>query len=107
MRFILCFMISLILMVSLSFAEQTTYEMALKAYAKKDFTEAVKLMKEYVLESPSAKAYYLLGYASYKLDNDKEAASYFNEAYLLDPEFNPQSLIGEISLIEKRQKKAQ
>lgn len=107
MRFILAFMISFILTVSLSYAQETTYEKAIKAYVKKDFSNAVELLNEHIKEAPSAKAYYLLGYANYKLNNDKEAVEYFNEAYLIDPEFNPQNLVAEISIMEKREKKAQ
>lgn len=71
---------------------QINYDKALEAYAKKDYKTAVKYLKELVDEEPSAEAYYLLGYAAYKLKNMAESAEYFKEAYLLDPSFEPKKI---------------
>ena len=73
---------------SLLCAQEETYDRALHAYLKKDFKTAVKYLREYVAQKPDADAYYLLGYANYKLKNRKEAMGYFKEAYLIDPEFS-------------------
>lgn len=78
------------------YAEETKYDMALKAYVKKDFKTAVALLKEYVGETPDAKAYWLLGYASYKLKNEEESAGYFKSAYLMEPQFNPGSILNAV-----------
>lgn len=74
------------------FAQEETYDKALKAYLKKDFKTAAKHLREYVEKKPDAGAYYLLGYANYKLKHRKEAAENFREAYLIDPGFTPRGI---------------
>ncbi|MDA8171340.1 MAG: tetratricopeptide repeat protein [Nitrospiraceae bacterium] len=64
------------------------YDEALAAYSHGGYGKAIKLLGEYVKKTPSAGAYYLLGYSNYKLGRYKEAAEYFSEAYLIDPNFN-------------------
>ena len=59
------------------------------AYAKKDYRTAVKYLREYVEKKPDAHAYYLLGYAYYKLKNHPESMRAFKEAYTLDPAVSP------------------
>lgn len=81
---------------SYSFGQETAYDKAVKLYLKGDFEGAVSLLKEQVSEKPDAKAYYLLGYASYKLKREDEAAEYFKEGYLLDPRFNPDVILNAI-----------
>jgi TolA-binding protein len=76
----------------LLYAQEDLYEKALHAYHKKDFKVTVQYLKEYVARKPDAGAYYLLGYANYKLNNRKEAAEYFREAYLIDPNFTPREI---------------
>jgi TolA-binding protein len=76
-------------------AQQTDYEDALAAYMKRDYGAAVERLKEYVSQRPEARAYYLLGYASYALNKDDEASGYFKEAYLIDPEFDPGEITAE------------
>jgi len=73
-------------------AQEDLYDKALHAYHKKDFKATVKYLKEYVAQNPDAGAYYLLGYANYKLKNRKEASEYFREAYLIDPNFTPREI---------------
>lgn len=70
-------------------AQQTDYQGALDAYRGKDFRTAVERLRAHVSTTPEAKAYYLLGYASYALNQDQEAAGYFRQAYLIDPGFDP------------------
>ena len=99
--------VSLVIMVfsaTTVFAQEDTYAKGLKAYFKKDYAAAVNYLKEYVARKPEAKAYYFLGYAQYELKRrtgnprgrkdfwaDTEAAKYFREAYLVDPEFSPKA----------------
>lgn len=86
--------------------EEGLYEKGLGAYLKKDYSAAVKYLKEYVAGNTDAKGYYLLGYASYELKRkegrsrgrrdfwgDNEAAKYFREAYRIDPDFSPRTII--------------
>lgn len=82
----------LITLASFAFSQEEAYEKAVNAYLKKDYKKAVEYLKEYVARKPDAGAYYLLGYASYKLKNRAEASEFFREAYLIDPEFSPRSL---------------
>lgn len=53
------------------------------------YEEAVRTLKGYIKKKPSASAYYLLGYALYELGRHDEAHKYFQEAYLINPEFSP------------------
>jgi len=81
---------AVLLMVCTSlFAEEDTLAKGLAAYMKRDYGSAVAHLREYVAHQPDAEAYYLLGYASYKLKQMKEAAEYFRESYLIDPNFTP------------------
>ncbi len=90
-RFVLG-IIAVIFMVSFALAQGSPYDKAIEAYAKKDFTTAVKYLKEYVSQKPDARSYYLLGYACYKIKNMEESAKYFREAYLIDPAFDPKTI---------------
>ena len=90
--FSLLFLTGLVLFSSPADAQQETYEKALRAYQKKDFRTTVKYLTEYVERNPDAGAYYLLGYAHYKLKNRKEASEYFRQAYLVDPNFTPKAI---------------
>lgn len=99
--------VSLIIMAfsaSAVYAQDDAYAKGLRAYFKKDYAAAVEYLKEYVARTPEAKAYYFLGYAQYELKRktgnsrgrkdfwaDTEAAKYFREAYLIDPEFSPKA----------------
>jgi TolA-binding protein len=72
-------------------AQENIYDKAVKAYDRRDFKTAVKYLKEYVEKKPDAYAYYLLGYALYKMKDDPASAKYFREAYTLDPNVSPSS----------------
>jgi len=72
-----------------SFAEETAFDKAAGAYAKKDFNTAAKYFREYVENKPDPRAYYLLGYSLYKLKRHSEAVKYFREAFVLDPDLTP------------------
>jgi TolA-binding protein len=80
----------LIFMNSIVVAEVNNYKNAISLYQKGDYKAAIKYLKEYVEEKPDPYAYYLLGYASYKMKKHSEAMRYFGEAYTLDPGFTPQ-----------------
>jgi TolA-binding protein len=71
--------------------QENIYDKAVRAYGKKDFKTAIKYLKEYVEEKPDAYAYYLLGYALYKIKDNPASAKYFREAYTLDPNVSPSS----------------
>lgn len=90
---ILIFVLAIIVFMStFAFADEVSYEKAFLSYKKGDYKTAISLLKEYVEKKPDPYAYYLLGYASYKLKKHKESVKYFNEAYVLDPNFSPQTV---------------
>lgn len=64
------------------------YSKALKYYNTKQYAKAVEQLQDYVKKNPDPAAYYLMGYSLYKLGKFNEATQYFNEAYLLDPDFS-------------------
>ncbi|MGW8273342.1 MAG: tetratricopeptide repeat protein [Thermodesulfovibrionales bacterium] len=68
------------------------YSEALALYEKGDFSSAVTYLRDYVAQKPEASAYYLLGYALYKLGKFNEASEYFKQTYLIDPDFSPQQM---------------
>jgi TolA-binding protein len=83
--------IAALLTAGLAGAQENIYDKAVRAYDRRDFRTAVKYLKVYVEKRPDAYAYYLLGYALYKLKDNSESAKYFREAYTLDPNVSPSS----------------
>ncbi len=69
-----------------------TYDRAIYLYKKGNFKGAVDQLKKYLKRRPEPSAYYLMGYALYELGKYEEAVKYFNEAYLLDPDFRPEKI---------------
>ncbi len=87
--FVVVFVLGLIVALNAAFAEtDPDYAAALKLYNSKQYNRAAEQLKEYVKKNPTAAAYYLLGYALYKVGSFDEANEYFKEAYLLDPDFS-------------------
>jgi len=70
-------------------AQDFSYAKGLEAYEKKEYRTAVKYLREYVEKNPDADAYYLLGYAYYKLNNHPESLRAFEEAYNRNPNVSP------------------
>jgi hypothetical protein len=82
-------LLCLLLLAFAGISHAADYETALTHYYSGEFNKAIRLMKEYVRERPDSKAYYLIGYAYYKLGNHGEANKYFEYAFLIDPEYSP------------------
>lgn len=96
-RVVLCFVmiisLSLIMVPGILNAQPNgTYDHALYLYKEGKFKEAVKELRDYLQERPEPSAYYLMGYALYELGRYQEARKYFDEAYLVDPEFRPEKI---------------
>ncbi|NOY63828.1 MAG: tetratricopeptide repeat protein [Nitrospirae bacterium] len=94
---IIALLLTLLLFSSITIVDlhaQTSgdYERALKLYKDKRFSDAAEILQRYIQEKPTPSAYYLLGYALYKMGKHSEAMKYFKEAYLLDPDFKPESI---------------
>jgi tetratricopeptide (TPR) repeat protein len=82
----------LILALVLAFSSVSMAQDLSKAYSlyfQGKMKEAIKIMEEYVAEHPDAKVLYFIGYSYYELKNWKMARKYFEEAYLIDPNFTP------------------
>jgi TolA-binding protein len=70
-------------------AQENPYDLAKNAYMKKDYKSAAEHLRKYVEKKPDPYAYYLLGYALYKIKKHPESVKYFHEAYILDPNISP------------------
>jgi TolA-binding protein len=88
---IVAVIVAVFLMTAFAPAQENIYDKAVRAYGKKDFKTAVKYLKEYVEKKPDAYAYYLLGYALYKIKDNSASERYFKEAYTLDPNVSASS----------------
>lgn len=91
--FVFVFVGFFLLVTGLSGAQADgTYENALSLYKKGHYNSAVALLSEYVKSNPYPAAYYLIGYALYKLRRHEAAVKYFNQVYLIDPDFKLQEM---------------
>lgn len=81
---LLLFLFSAITPVS---AEQDDYQKGLAYYQKHNYKASISHLKAYAHTTPDPRAFYLLGYASYKLKDYAAAKKYFSDAYLIDPTF--------------------
>ena len=82
---------------SLCMANNATLEQAYSLYNQGKMEAAIDLLSDYVNDHPDAKALYFLGYAYYKTKKMDMATRYFNEAYLIDPDFTPLPVLKEIN----------
>jgi len=78
-------------------SDDKDFRTGLKSYNSKNYQAAVKYFKEYINKKPDPTAYYLTGYALYKLGKFSEADDYFRDAFLIDPEFS----LEKVGLIKK------
>ena len=62
---------------------------AYSLYYQGKMKEAIKIMEDYVAEHPDARVLYFIGYSYYEMKDFKMARKYFEEAYLIDPNFTP------------------
>lgn len=77
--------------VAASFAS-ADYAAGVSSYKKQHYAECIRELRVYTEKTPDPRAYYLMGYASYKLRDYSAAQEYFKKTYLLDPNFGPSSL---------------
>jgi TolA-binding protein len=80
---------------SVLYAEQNDYEKGLMYYQQHKYKAAIKHLKTYAESTPDPRAYYLIGYASYRMKDYATAKKYFSDVYLIDPEFNISSINAE------------
>ena len=82
------FVLLLLLSVSAeAWAADDSYEEALRLFKGRDYNNVVVYLEQYVAQRPDPAAYYMLGYACYKLREFQKSREYFNEAFLIDPDF--------------------
>lgn len=72
--------------------EDKEFQSGVESYNARNYETAVKHLTEYSDRKPDPTAYYLIGYSMYKLGKLGKADEYFNEAYLIDPEFSPEKV---------------
>ncbi len=94
-RLVIVIAIVLVMSAGLSLAatvgepDQALYDKAMEYYYAGNYEESAKLLKEYVKETADPKAYFRLGYSLYKLGRHDEANKYFEQSYLVSPDYSP------------------
>jgi len=73
----------------LCMADDTSFQKAYSLYYQGKMKAAIEILEDYVKEHPDPRALYLLGYAYYKIKKMDMALKYFNEVYLISPDFTP------------------
>ncbi len=91
LHYVVLSLLMTLMVCSGTYAASDDFQKGLKYYGKKDFRKAEKYFKSYVSKTPDPVAYYLLGYADYKLKKFGDANRYFEEAYLIDPDISPRA----------------
>ena len=71
------------------YAEEDDYHKGLVYYKKHNYEASIKHLKTYAEKTPDPRAYYLIGYASYKLKDYSTASRFFRDTFLIDPDFKP------------------
>lgn len=89
---LIVFSVFLFSTASLISAEQDNYQKGLKYYQKHQYKASIKYFKAYSEKTHDPRAYYLIGYASYKLKDYATAKEYFGDVYLIDPAFKMSSI---------------
>ena len=69
-------------------AYDETYEKAVSYFRGREYRNAVPYLEKYVSGKPDPAGYYMLGYAMYQLRDYERSREYFDEAYLIDPDFS-------------------
>jgi tetratricopeptide (TPR) repeat protein len=88
-KVILLVLVIVMVSSSLCMADDGDLKKAYSYYFQGRMEEAISIMDEYVREHPDARILYFIGYAYYELKDFENARRYFEDAYLIDPEFTP------------------
>lgn len=65
------------------------YDRAVELYNRGKYREAIAILKGYVENRPKPEAYYLIGYAYYKMGKHDEANKYFKYSFMIEPLYSP------------------
>jgi tetratricopeptide (TPR) repeat protein len=87
--FTLAVMVFVLLSFSFCWADEVSLNDAYSLYFQGNMKEAISIMEDYVEEHPDARILYFIGYAYYEMKDFDNARRYFEEAYLIDPDFTP------------------
>jgi hypothetical protein len=68
------------------------FDRAIELYGQGKFEETIDILTVYVESKPEPAAYWLIGYSLYKLERFDEADKYFQDTYLIDPDFSPKQI---------------
>ena len=82
----------LVLAVTSASAEEDDYQKGLMYYQRHQYKASIRHLKAYTEKTPDPRAYYLMGYASYKLKDYATAKNFFSDVYLIDPAFKTSSV---------------
>ncbi len=74
---------------TLCMADDASFRKAYSLYYQGKPNQAIKVLEEYISKYPDPKALYFLGYVYYESKKMGAAMKYFNEAYLIDPDYSP------------------
>lgn len=90
---ILALLILMTVLIPVSFSPVIANDVPLKKaysyYFQGNMPEAIAILEEYAQKHPDARVLYFIGYAYYEMKDFKNANRYFNDAYLVDPDFTP------------------
>ncbi|MBI5632143.1 MAG: tetratricopeptide repeat protein [Nitrospirae bacterium] len=100
---IIIYCILLLATASAAFAYDETYEKAMKHFKAREYKRAIPYLENYVVRKPEPAAYYMLGYAYYELRNFERSRDYFDQAYLIDPDFSSDKVPAHAGLSQEEQ----
>jgi tetratricopeptide (TPR) repeat protein len=89
MRIIALLIVVFLMSFSFCMADDSSLQRAYSLYYQGKMKAAIEIMEGYIKERPDPRALYFLGYAYYKIKKMDMALKYFNEVYLIDPNFTP------------------
>jgi tetratricopeptide (TPR) repeat protein len=88
---------------SAAYAYDETYEKAMKHFKSREYKRAIPYLENYVVQKPDPAAYYMLGYACYQIRNFDRSKDYFDQAYLIDPDFSSDKVPAHAGLSSEEQ----
>ncbi|MBI5075278.1 MAG: tetratricopeptide repeat protein [Nitrospirae bacterium] len=88
---------------SAAYAYDETYEKAMKHFKGREYKRAIPYLEGYAVQKPDPAVYYMLGYAYYELRNFERSNEYFEQAFLIDPEFSSNKVPAHLGLSSEEQ----
>jgi tetratricopeptide (TPR) repeat protein len=85
-------------------AYDETYEKAVSYFKGREYRDAIPYLEKYVSRKPDPAGYYMLGYAFYQLRDYERSRAYFDEAYLIDPDFSSDKVPAHAGLSDEEER---